>query len=127
MPDFKKEYLKATIGIIGFEEEGEWVALALEMDLRGYGDTFEAAVEDLSDLVLMQISFSAFKDEPQLLWRPADPVYWELYAEARRQRIELLGREIPDSPEAGIQIGGLPIPPAHVIAALRDQFLPANG
>ena len=62
------------LNVLGYrEEEAEagWVALALEMDLRGYGTTFEAALEELKELVSMQISFSRFKGQPELIWKPA--------------------------------------------------------
>lgn len=61
-----------TFSVLGYQEDGEWVALALEMDLRGYGDTFEQALEDLEDLVAMQIGFAQFKGQPDLIWRPAE-------------------------------------------------------
>jgi len=32
---------QVTLNILGYREESEWVALALEMDLRGCGKTFE--------------------------------------------------------------------------------------
>jgi hypothetical protein len=38
---------RVTLNIPGYFEDSEWVALALEMDLRGYGKTFYKALEDL--------------------------------------------------------------------------------
>lgn len=46
------------VNVLGYQEDNEWVALALEMDLRGYGATFEEALAELQDLVNMQISFA---------------------------------------------------------------------
>lgn len=113
----------ATLNVLGYQEEKEWVALALEMDLRGYGDTFDEALEDLSDLVLMQISFARFKGEPSLIWKPAEPVWFELFAQVRQ---EYLTAAVADTEEVDpmYSIAGLPIPPAHVIAAM-DGFVPS--
>ena len=41
------EPCELSINVLGYREEGQWVALALEMDLRGYGETFEAALREL--------------------------------------------------------------------------------
>ena len=54
------------------EEEGGWTALSLEMDIRAYGDTPEEALDELSDLVYVQISFAVFKDDPSLIWKRAE-------------------------------------------------------
>jgi len=111
------------LNVLGFqEEEGEWVALALEMDLRGYGETFAAAIEELKELIGMQISFSRFKGQPELIWKPAAAVWFERFAEARRDYFEALVRET-EILEPEYSIAGLPIPPAHVIESLRNAFV----
>lgn len=74
------EDFEIFLSVLGYEEDGEWVALALEMDLRGYGPTFEEAFSDLRDLVMMQISFALFKGQPGLIEYPADIVWWERFA-----------------------------------------------
>lgn len=73
-----------TLNVLGYHSDGQWVALALEMDLRGYGETFDEACEDLTDLVGMQISFSRFKGQPELIWKAAEPIWFERFA-AKRQ------------------------------------------
>jgi hypothetical protein len=65
-----------TFSVLGYEEDGEWVALALEMDLRGYGATFDNALADLADLVAMQVSFAFHKNQPEMIWKPAEPVWF---------------------------------------------------
>jgi hypothetical protein len=54
------------------EEDGEWVAQSLEMDLQGFGATFDLALEELEELVSIQISFAQFKGQPELIWRPSE-------------------------------------------------------
>ena len=114
-----------TLNVLGYQEEDEWVALALEMDLRGYGETFETALEDLAELVNMQISFSRLKGQPELIWKAAEPIWFERFAETRRAYLEALVRESTVS-EPEYNVAGLPIPPAHVIEALRSGFVPAE-
>jgi hypothetical protein len=113
------------LNVLGYHEDGEWVALALEMDLRGQGKTFDEAFEDLADLVGMQISFSRFKGEPELIWKAAEPIWFERFAATRREYLEALVREVAMS-EPEYSVAGLPIPPAHVISALQGGFVPTE-
>ena len=110
--------------ILGYEENGEWVALALELDIRGYGKTFDEALEELTEFCLCQIGFADFKGQPELIYRPAEPVYWQLYEQARQSRIRDLFKPsaVPE-----YQIRGLPIPAAHVIDALKSNFYRSNA
>ena len=115
-----------ALDVLGYQEEGGWVALALEMDLRGHGDTFAAALADLKDLVRMQISFALQKGEPEMIWRAAEPVWFKRFAALRADRIRHLSEEAPGDGDE-YQIAGLAIPPPHVIAALGGAFTPSNA
>ncbi len=46
------------VSVILFREDARWTALALEMDIRGYGSTREAAVDDALAMILAQVSFA---------------------------------------------------------------------
>ena len=61
-----------AVSVLGYREDDEWCALALEMDLRGYGRTFREALDDLRDSMTMQIGFAHFKDELDMIFRPAE-------------------------------------------------------
>ena len=114
------------ISVLGFEEEDQWVAIALEMDLRGYGTTFEEALAELEELVEMQISFSHFKRDPDLIFHPAEPTYWRLYAQVNQYHLRALSNAIEDTaPE--YKAGVLSLPPANVIASLSKDFRPAKA
>jgi hypothetical protein len=117
--------INISLNVLGYQEEGEWVALALEMDLRGYGETFKDAFADLEDLVIMQISFSRFKGQPELIWKAAEPIWFDRFAEARRDYLNSL---ITDEKEVDPEysVAGLPIPPAHVIAAMNNGFVQSD-
>ena len=118
MPDNGK-YFEVLINILGYREDGEWVALALEMDLRGYGDTFEAARDDLEELIEMQISFAVEKGAPDSIWKAAESHWFERWAEARRERLlDLWSRGADALPDDDYRVGS--IPPPHVIAGLAE-------
>ncbi len=90
-PKMHKTTAKIHLNILGYKEDGEHVALALEMDLRGYGATIDAALAELQDLVLAQISFALFKGHPETIWFRAEQRYWDLL---RTARADLLARSI---------------------------------
>ncbi|HEX19589.1 MAG TPA: hypothetical protein ENG78_02045 [Acidiferrobacteraceae bacterium] len=115
------KFCNVTISVLGYHEDGEWVALALELDLRGYGDTFEDAIEDLNSQVEMQISFAEFKDEADMIFHPAEATYFSLYAQVRYDML----RSLVSSKESSVteyQVAGIPIPDAHIIHNLKDKF-----
>lgn len=117
-------HFEIVLNVIGYQEDDEWVALALEMDIRGYGRTFDEALADLKDLVCMQISFTLFKNQPEAIRRPAEPIWFQRFAEMRAERMNMLGKESPDSE---YQIAGLPLPPPHVLAKLHPRYTLADG
>ena len=127
MPSPKKSIACGIVlNILGYHQDGEWVALALEMDLRGYGETFEAALADLRDLVEMQISFAHFKGHPEMILRPADPIWFSRFAEIRNARLSSMLEKTSHS-HGEYEVAGLPIPPAHVIASLQETFTQADA
>ena len=125
IPASPAKFSEVNISVLGFQEGNEWAAIALEMDLRGYGATFEAALAELEELVEMQISFSHFKQDPDLVFHPAEPAYWRLYAQVNQERLRALSNAIED-PDPEYHTGVLSLPPAHVIAGLGKDFHPTR-
>lgn len=114
-----------TINVLGYMEEGEWCALALEMDLRGYGKTFEGAIEELTELVAMQVSFAQASGNPDMPFFPAEAVFFERFAEARREALHRRAKSMADPVPDGFRVAGMPMPPAHVIDEIRNSFAQA--
>lgn len=115
-----------TVSVLGFQEDGEWCALALEMDLRGYGQTFDEALEDLHDAMTMQIGFAQYKGETDMIFHPAEPMYFSLFAQVRNDHITALAGNRPAT-ESEYAVAGMPLPPAHMIAARRGNFANLDG
>jgi len=113
------------LNVLGFQEDGEWAALALEMDLRGHGATFHEALDDLGDLVRMQISFALFKGLPQMILKPAAAIYFELFAQARLRRFSSMTTESEEG-DLEYESGSMAIPP-HLLAKHSDRFTLADG
>lgn len=114
-----------SLNILGFQEDGEWVALALEMDLRGHGPTFHDALNDLRDLVGMQISFALFKGLPQMILKPAPAFYFELFALARQRWLSSWTTESAQE-DLEYQAGSMAIPP-HLLTRHSDRFTLSDG
>lgn len=86
MPEMTKEEFRITVNVLGYREPEDYVALALEMDLRGYGSSFEEALRDLEEQVAMQLSFALYKrGAVDMAMRPAEAAYFEQFAEAKRE------------------------------------------
>jgi len=79
----KRKYI---FRVLFYKEEKEWIALALEMDLRGYGKTKPAALKELSQLVASQETFAKFKNQIELVWFPAEEKYWRKYERKCRKK-----------------------------------------
>ncbi len=71
------------VSVLGYREDDQWVAFALEMDIRGYGDTFDDALKELVDLVEKQISFADFKEQSEMIFHPVAPIWFSLFAQVR--------------------------------------------
>ncbi len=115
-----------TLSVLGYHEDEEWVALALEMDLRGFGTTFEEALDELRDLIATQIGFALIKEQPEMIWKPAEGVWFGLYEQIRRQCLEAAIQARPFV-DTAYQATSLPIPPAHVITGFMADFLQADA
>ena len=108
-----------SLSVLGYREENDWVALALEMDLRGYGATIDEALTELAELVVMQMSFARFKGQPEMISKPAESIYWRLFETAMQDHLrDLTLSSVPSNPE--YEARSLPLPPAHVIAELSN-------
>ncbi|MDE0179485.1 MAG: hypothetical protein OXP36_12935 [Gammaproteobacteria bacterium] len=102
--------LALTINVLGIREDDAWCAIALEMSLRGYGETFDEALDELHRAVEAQISFAVQHDNVDQVFIPAEPHYFKLYADLKRETMKrrLLDREATGLPD--YHVGDLILP-----------------
>jgi len=102
-PQKKVDYLEKAIGsrlrtaeaflysfqvrVLIYEEDGEFVAHALEMDLLGYGNDEKGAAMDLADLIDSQISFAREQNDDSLLLFPAPKELFERWEKAHLETL----------------------------------------
>jgi hypothetical protein len=84
--------------VILFREDSTWTALALEMDVRGYGPTLKAALKDVIGMLQAQITFAVQMGHPESIWHPAERKYWQMWERARRNQFvaNISGLDSPD-------------------------------
>ena len=106
----KETALELTINVLGVREDDAWCAIALEMSLRGYGRTFEAALDALRETIEAQVSFAVQQDSLDQIFMPAEPHYFKLYADMKREALKrkLLNRSQPGLPD--YRVGDIPLP-----------------
>lgn len=76
-----------------YQEDGEFVGRALEMDLLGFGKTEREAVEALKQAVEAQISFAHQMNDASLINFPAEAEFFKRWEAAQKKglRNEILG------------------------------------
>lgn len=107
------------INVLGYEEDGRWIAHALEMDLVGTGDSPEAALEVLRGLAVEQIRFAIDAEDPSMIFFDAPPELWQKFQEARRS---LMASVLPNPPGAKrphskYRAFDIPFPPEQIRVA----------
>ena len=86
-----------NLNVLGVREDDARCAIALEVSLRGYGETFDAALDALVEAVKAQVTFAVQHDNLDQIFVPAEPHYFRLYADVnlRSARREVLNAPGP--------------------------------
>lgn len=105
-----KADMELSINVLGVREDGAWCAIALEMSLRGYGETFTEALVELTQAIEAQVSFAVQHDNLDQIFIPTELHYFRLYADMKR---EALKRKLCNLEHSGLpdyQFGDIPLP-----------------
>ena len=81
------EHQPLHIRVLGYKEDGEWVALALEMDLRGFGATFGEALVELRGLIEAQVASAIEEGHPEAILFPAEQNWFKKWGQVFRSLI----------------------------------------
>ena len=112
----------APFSVLGYcDENGEWAAVALELDLWGFGSTKEESMENLIEAIGAQLSFAEYKDNPDLIFSPAPVEYFNLFAQVRAETVK--ARLLHRNPDERYYAGGFPFP----VVDSGNGFAIANG
>lgn len=79
-----KHIYDVPLRVLLYEENGEWNAHALEMDVLGSGKTPKQAEDDLKQAVMAQLSFAHQMGHPDLISHPAPKEYFDRWRKAQQ-------------------------------------------
>ena len=102
--------LTLTLNVLGVREDGAWCAIALDMSLRGYGETFDNALQALLDAVEAQVSFAVENDTLDQIFIPAEPHYFRLYADMKREALKRTFLSHVQWGPPDYRVGDIPLP-----------------
>jgi predicted RNase H-like HicB family nuclease len=77
------QVLRLPLRIVFYQEDGDWVAHCLELDLMGDGETREDALEQLAEAIVLQIDATAKLRNPANLISPAEAKFFAMFAAGR--------------------------------------------
>lgn len=109
------------------QEDGEFVARALEMDLLGFGKTEEGALNDLSAAISSQISFAIAKSNPLLLPFAAETQYFKRWEKARTDAMNrfIMGDKAKGGAFQVATVIEVPLPVRSERVRFERQLVPA--
>lgn len=115
---------RMVLNVLRWHDGKEWNAMAMEMDLQGFGPTQEKAEENLLELVVMQMTFAMQKKDPRLALKHAAPHYWEILNKTREQQLaRLMSGNEGDSEDAEYSLSSLPLDNALIeVGRARKSF-----
>ena len=119
---------KVLLNILGLREDEKWCAIALEMSLRGYGETFKEALDDLKETIIVQVTY-AIKHHSSIehILIPAEPHYFEIYTIAKREALkQSFSKHVP-SQQAEYLMGSMPLPRIKTSAFLQPEPVSVNA
>ena len=79
--------------VLGYVEEGDYVAHALEMDIIGVGDSWEEALEELKGNLEAQVSVAQDLGDDSVLFRPAPAHLFKRFKQAQEAQLRSLVRQ----------------------------------
>lgn len=101
------ETFEMFVSVLGLKEKGGWSVVALEMDIWAHGKTADEALKELAGLVAMQISFARQKGQMEMIYKPADHMYFQVFHRVREERLTSASTSRKDSRYRAL---GMPIP-----------------
>jgi hypothetical protein len=100
----EKQFQNFQFRVLVYREVGQFVAHALEVDLLAFGETADAAVDELCNVINNQLNFARSKRDERLLHFPAEKELFDRWeaAHAAALRNEVFQQDAPsqENPQA---------------------------
>ena len=120
-----KKPTSVTLNVLGVREDEQWCAIALEMSLLGYGETFEKALQDLKETIIAQVTYAI--DHHQTIdhiFIPVEPHYFELHARLKSEALKSSFLNRVQSQQTEYRVGSMPVP--RIKASSRPEPQPVS-
>ena len=102
---------RVALSILGVRENGTWCAIALEMSLRGYGKTFEEALDNLKETIIVQVQYAReHHNNIEHILIPAEPRYFKIYKTQKREYLKNIFSNRMPSQQSKYMARAMPIP-----------------
>jgi hypothetical protein len=89
-PMNEKHIFDLGIRVLICQEEGEFCAHALEVDLLGYGKTESEAISELFEAIRSQLAFARARDDDSILHFPAPKEFYDRWEAAHAAALRKL-------------------------------------
>ena len=120
-----KKPANVTLNVLGVREDEMWCAIALEMSLLGYGETFEDALEDLKETIIAQVTYAIDHHQSiDHIFIPAEPHYFELHARLKAEALKNRFLNRSQSQQTGYLVGSMRVP--RIKASSRPEPQPVS-
>lgn len=110
-----------TVSVLGYIEDGYWVAHALEMDVIGVGDDWATALAALRGNIEAHVSFAKFKRDDSLLFQPAPAHLFEKFRQAQEAGLRALVNQGREKPSSNLRSDAIAVHDSHE----NTEFTPA--
>jgi predicted RNase H-like HicB family nuclease len=87
-----------TLRAVLYQEEGEWVAHCLDLDIVATAPTRDQAAKQLVEAVTAQIDYARDHQNYAYLYRPAPLEVWQRLAEAIQGGLPTITLRVPNPP-----------------------------
>ena len=87
----------ATVHVLVRWEDESWCAIALEMSLRGYGETITQAFENLKEAIFAQVTFTMEHGDWDQMFMLAERAYVDEYFDAAARDARIAVELVPET------------------------------
>ncbi|MDP3859023.1 MAG: hypothetical protein Q8Q73_14820 [Stagnimonas sp.] len=116
-------YPKITVNIVTMRQGKEWISTVLEMDLQAVGATRDESLGTVREMFIHQVAFAVQKKEPALIFRHAEPYYWELFHEHRRRLLSAMVTGQPSNDD-DVHVDSMPVDQGLISQHLKRSHKP---
>ena len=98
LPLLKRMFRKSQsikLNVLIYEEDGEWIAHCLQMDIVAANNNIDSVQDDIVDLIKAHVIFAFENDNIGNIFRSAPPEEWTKYLQSKNPHCDVRKITIP--------------------------------